>query len=118
MGATTQDDLPINTMRFLAVDAVQKANSGHPGTSAGAAPMAYVLWEASAKPEVILMGTGSEIHIALEAGRLLQEGGIAVRDVSLPSWELFDGQPEDYRNRVLPLSVRARISIEPASAVG
>jgi transketolase len=78
----------------------------------------YVLWEAARRPDVILIGTGSEVHIALEAGRLLQEKGISARVVSLPSWELFDAQPEKYRNKVLPLEIKARVSIEAASPIG
>ena len=78
----------------------------------------YVLWEASAQPSVILIATGSEVHTALEAGRLLREKGIMARVVSMPSWELFDTQPQDYRNSVLPSSIRARVSIEAATPVG
>ena len=78
----------------------------------------YVLWEASPKPDVILIGAGSEVHIALEAAKLLQEGGTAARVVSLPSWELFDAQPEEYRASVLPSDVRARVSIEASTSVG
>ena len=78
----------------------------------------YTLWEASAQPKVILMATGSEVHIALEAGNLLGEVGIMARVVSMPSWELFEAQPEEYHNTVLPPSVRARISIEAATPLG
>ena len=78
----------------------------------------YVLWEASGNPDVILIATGSEVHIALEAGRLLREQGIAARVVSLPSWELFDAQPAEYRNSVLPPGIRARVSIEAATPLG
>ena len=78
----------------------------------------YILWESATPPEVILIGTGSEVHIALEAGRMLQEKSIAARVVSLPSWELFDAQPSDYRNEVLPPGIRARISIEAATPLG
>ena len=73
---------------------------------------AYTLWEAAARPDVILIGTGSEVHIAMEAGILLREKGIAARVVSMPSWELFDAQPEEYRRSVLPPDLRARVSIE------
>jgi len=78
----------------------------------------YVLWEATTSPDVILIGTGSEVHIALEAGKLLQDKGIAARVVSLPSWELFDAQPVEYRNAVLPPDIRARVSIEAAMPLG
>ena len=78
----------------------------------------YVRWEASDRPEVILIATGSEVHIALEAGKILEEKGISARVVSLPSWELFDAQPQEYRDSVLPPGVRARISIEAATPLG
>ena len=78
----------------------------------------YTLWEAETSPDIILIGTGSEVHIALEAGKLLQAKGITARVVSLPSWELFDAQPSEYRNSVLPSNLRARISIEAATPLG
>jgi transketolase len=78
----------------------------------------YTLWQAGDRPHIILIGTGSEVHIALKAGRLLQEQGIIARVVSLPSWELFDAQSEEYQNEVLPHDLRARISVEAASPLG
>ncbi len=78
----------------------------------------YVLWEAGPSPAVVLIGTGSEVHIALEAGRRLQKEGVVARVVSLPSWELFDAQSKEYRDSVLPPSVTARVSIEAASPLG
>lgn len=78
----------------------------------------YTLWQADESPQVILIGTGSEVHIALEAGRLLEEKGITARVVSLPSWELFDAQPKEYRDSVLPPEIKARVSIEAAATMG
>jgi len=78
----------------------------------------YILWEASSTPEVIIVGTGSEVHIALEAGKMLQERSIKARIVSLPSWELFEAQPAEYRNAVLPENIKARISVEAGSPLG
>ena len=78
----------------------------------------YVLWEASTSPDVIIIGTGSEVHIALEAGQLLQEKGVSARIVSLPSWELFEAQSEEYRREVLPPEIKARISIEAGMPLG
>ncbi|MCZ6790140.1 MAG: transketolase [Chloroflexi bacterium] len=78
----------------------------------------YVLWESAEQPEVIVIGTGSELHIALEAGKLLRERGVATRVVSLPSWELFDAQSAEYRHAVLPPTVRARVSIEAGTPIG
>ena len=78
----------------------------------------YVLWQASSSPQVILIGTGSEVHIALEAGRLLKKRGIDASVVSLPCWGLFDAQPEEYRKSVLPPNIKARVSIEAAATMG
>ncbi len=78
----------------------------------------YVLWEMKSPPDIILIGTGSEVHIALEAGRLLEQHGIAARVVSLPSWELFEKESPEYRDKVLPPAVARRISIEAASPLG
>lgn len=81
---------------------------------------AYVLREApGGHPAVILIGTGSEVAIACEAARLLeQEGGPAARVVSMPSWELFAEQPDEWRDAVLPPSMRARVAIEAGSSFG
>ena len=79
---------------------------------------AYVLVDSSGIPDVILIATGSEVALALEARDLLAEKGVAVRVVSMPSWELFDAQPEEYRNTVLPPKIRARISIEAGTPLG
>jgi transketolase len=78
----------------------------------------YVLWQSDDQPEVILIATGSEVHIALEAGKLLAQSNISARVVSLPSWELFDDQPLEYRHSVLPPSIKARVSMEAASPMG
>jgi transketolase len=74
---------------------------------------AYVLADApNGKPDVILVATGSEVQLIVGAQKKLQEQGIAARIVSMPSWELFDAQPKDYRDAVLPPSVRARLAVE------
>ena len=78
------------------------------GSANGVLRGAYVLWESSTDPEVILIGTGSEVQIALDACKALAEKGIAARVVSMPSWELFDAQSKEYRDTVLPPSVIAR----------
>jgi transketolase len=73
----------------------------------------YVLWEPSKdNPEVIIIGTGSELYLALEAAKQLAHHGVSVRVVSLPCWELFDSQPEEYREWVLPSAVKARVAVE------
>jgi transketolase len=78
----------------------------------------YVLWEANANPDVILLGTGSELHVVLEAGKRLAEKKVNARVVSMPSWELFDAQPGEYRKSVLPTGTKRRISVEAASPMG
>jgi len=79
----------------------------------------YILWEsAHGTPEVILIGTGSETHIALAAGKQLAAEGIGIRVVALPSWKLFDAQPKKYRETVLPLEVKARIAVEAGIKLG
>jgi transketolase len=80
---------------------------------------AYVLWQsADGAPDVILIGTGSEVHIALEAGKKLAAKDVKVRVVNMPSWELFDRQPAEYRESVLPPGVRARVAVEAGIALG
>ena len=217
--AAQLDRLSVDTIRFLSVDAVQKANSGHPGLPLGAAPMAYVLWtrflqhnpanpqwfnrdrfvlsaghgsmllysllhltgydlpleqikqfrqwgsitpghpergltpgvETTTGPlgqgfgngvgmaiaeaslaaqynrpgfEIInhftygLIATGSEVTLIVEARQQLQKQGIPTRLVSMPSWELFDTQTEEYRHSVFPPSVRARLAVEAGSTQG
>ncbi|MCW2949775.1 MAG: transketolase, partial [Thermoleophilia bacterium] len=81
---------------------------------------AYIVREASGgAPEVILVATGSEVHLALTAAdRLEAEDGTPTRVVSMPSQELFEDQPQTWRDTVLPRSVRARVAIEAASSFG
>ncbi len=79
----------------------------------------YVLADAEGgRPELILIASGSEVGLAVEARLRLQAKGIAVRLVSLPSWELFDLQPEEYRESVLPRAVRARLAVEAGISQG
>ncbi|HIC94244.1 MAG TPA: transketolase, partial [Anaerolineae bacterium] len=80
---------------------------------------AYVLAEAEGgRPDLILIATGSEVHLALEAQKLLAERGVRARVVNMPSWELFDRQPESYRRAVLPPEVTARLAIEAGVSQG
>jgi transketolase len=79
----------------------------------------YILAEAeTGKPDVILLSTGSEVHIALEARKILADTGIHARVVSLPCIELFELQDDEYKNKVLPADVKVRIAIEAASSYG
>ena len=85
----------------------------------GVARGAYVLAEApGGKPDVILMGSGSEVSLCVEAGEKLNAAGIRVRVVSMPSWELFEKQDAAYKESVLPSNVTARVSVEMASLFG
>ena len=88
--------------------------------ASGLAQGAYVLADAGGgrAPDVILMATGSEVSIALEAHARLTKDGIRSRVVSMPCWTLFDAQPQSYRDAVLPPNVHARVSIEAASPFG
>jgi transketolase len=69
-------------------------------------------------PDSILLATGSEVAVAVEAARRLHAGGIRTRVVSMPSWELFAAQPEAYRDTILPPGVRARVAVEAAGPTG
>jgi len=80
---------------------------------------AYILKDAEgSKPDVILIATGSEVSLALDASEKLEEKGIKVRVVSMPSWELFEEQSESYKNEVLPPEVKARVTIEAGVSLG
>ncbi len=86
---------------------------------AGAARGGYILaGDANSTPDVILISSGSEVHIAHEAYHTLASEGVNVRLVSLPCWELFADQPADYRESVLPSSVTRRVSIEAGVTLG
>jgi transketolase len=88
-------------------------------SASGLAKGAYVLAEAaSGKPEVLLLGTGSEVHDCLAAHELLAKDGVQSRVVSMPCWELFEKQSQDYKASVLPPTVCARVSVEKASTLG
>ncbi len=80
---------------------------------------AYVLGDApGGKPEVILIATGSEVSLAVKAHEQLLAEGIRSRVVSMPSWDIFDHQPQEYRDGVLPPDVKARVAVEQASTFG
>jgi transketolase len=87
--------------------------------ASGVSRGAYVLADAAdGKPDVLLLATGSEVVLCLEAYEKLRAEGVKARVVSMPSWELFDDQPQEYRDSVLPPAVRARVSVEQASTFG
>lgn len=79
---------------------------------------AYVLSDPGGEPDVILIATGSEVSLALDASATLAAQGIKARVVSMPSWELFDRQPASYRDSVLPPHVKARLAVEAGVSLG
>jgi transketolase len=86
--------------------------------AAGTAKGAYVLADSAGPPKLILIATGSEVSIALEAHNQLTNEGVACRVVSIPCWDLFDAQPQSYKDTVLPPGVKARVSVEAGSKLG
>ena len=89
------------------------------GGAAGVAKGAYVLADADdGMPQAILIGTGSEVALCVQAYEQLKKDGIGVRVVSMPSWELFAQQTPEYREQVLPAAVTARVAVEQGSAFG
>jgi transketolase len=88
------------------------------GAADGLRRGAYVLDDGGAEPAVILIASGSEVHLIVDAAERLRETGLAVRCVSMPSWELFDAQPAEYRDSVLPPTVRARLAVEAGATQG
>jgi transketolase len=86
--------------------------------AAGVAKGAYVLADCDGKPEVILMGTGSEISLCMGAYQTLIAEGVKARVVSMPSWELFEAQDVAYRTQVLPPDVIGRVAVEQAATIG
>ena len=79
---------------------------------------AYILSDCDGDPQVILMGSGSEVHLLLDAQEKLKQESIMARVVSFPSWELFDAQDEKYKNEVFPKNVRKRLAVEAGSPIG
>lgn len=79
---------------------------------------AYILDDSEGTPEIIIIATGSEVHLALAAKQALQNEKDKVRIVSMPSWELFKEQPQEYQDKVLPPTVKKRIAVEAGSSMG
>ncbi|HNZ64271.1 MAG TPA: transketolase [Smithella sp.] len=78
----------------------------------------YILWESAPDPELILIATGSEVPLTLAAARKLAENGVKIRIVSMPCWEIFDRQPDNYRESVLPSAITARVAVEAGIKLG
>jgi len=111
--ALTMDGPTVLSLTRQGVPALRITNSNKNLTAQGA----YVIAEADAKRRAILMATGSEISVAMAAKAILEAEGIGTRVVSMPSWELFEEQPETYRRRVLPAGP-ARVAVEAAVRFG
>ncbi|MER3375025.1 MAG: transketolase [Allomuricauda sp.] len=101
----TRQGLPvIDQKKYTKADALEKG--------------AYILSEADGEPEIILMGTGSEVQLVIAAQEKLKEQNIAAQVVSMPSWELFEKQDGDYKEKVLPKTIKKRLAVEAGSPMG
>ncbi len=89
------------------------------GSGKDALKGAYVVLDSEKeKPDIILMATGSEVQLVVEAGKKLKEEGIDARVISMPSWEIFEEQDNEYKESILPSDVRARLAVEAGSSIG
>jgi transketolase len=103
----------------LTRQAVPTLDRGKYSPAAGLARGAYILADApDGKPEVLLLATGSEVSLCVEAYEKLSKEGIKARVISMPSWELFEKQSKEYQDLVLPPKVKARVSVEMATTFG
>jgi len=114
-GFAVQHDGPaLLVLTRQAVAHLDRGKAKEPGVAKGA----YVLSESSGAPEVILIGTGSEVQLCVQAQEKLTRYEVKARVVSMPSWELFDAQDQAYRESVLPKAVKKRVAVEAASPFG
>ena len=106
-------------MLVLSRQALRTFDRTATASASGVARGGYVLADdPSGDPDVILIATGSEVQLVMAARDELTGEGVRVRVVSMPCWELFDRQPHEYREEVLPRSVVARVAVEQASTLG
>jgi transketolase len=87
-------------------------------SASGVSKGAYTLKDTGSDPQVVLMATGSEVALILDAADKLLEEGITARVVSMPCWELFEAQSQAYRDSVLPPKLRARVAVEAGASMG
>jgi transketolase len=92
--------------------------SQYPNLTDGVKRGAYILIDTEGEPDIILIGTGSEVSLVLDAGKQLNENGIKARVVSMPSWELFDEQDKEYQDKILSPSVKNRLAVEAGITQG
>ncbi|HYZ62913.1 MAG TPA: transketolase [Acetobacteraceae bacterium] len=102
----------------LTRQALPTFDRGKYAPASGLARGAYVMADCEGTPQVILIGTGSEVQLCVGAYEALKAEGIRARVVSMPSWELFESQDAAYRESVLPSGVAARLAVEQASSLG
>ncbi len=113
--AVQHDGPTVLVLTRQVVPHLDRSNSKDPGVTRGA----YILAEAEGgAPDVILIGTGSEVQLCVEARKRLEKYAVKARVVSMPSWELFLAQDEAYRESVLPKRIKARVTVEAASPLG
>jgi transketolase len=113
--AVQQDRPTVLVLTRQVVPHLDRTNAKDPSVARGA----YILAEADGGvPDVILMGTGSEVQLCVEARTKLEQHGVKARVVSMPSWELFAAQDESYRESVLPKRIKARVTVEAGSPLG
>ena len=113
--AVEHDGPTLLVLTRQAVAHLDRSNAKSPGVAKGA----YILSESEGgSPDVILIGTGSEVQLCAKAQDKLKSYGVKARVVSMPSWDLFDAQDPSYREGVLPKSIRKRVTVEAASPLG
>ena len=111
-------DATMPTAMVLTRQALPTLDRTKYGSAAGTQRGGYILADCEGDPELILLGTGSELAIAFGAWQQLTTDGIAARLVSLPCWELFDAQEQGYRHEVLPPHITPRVAVEAAVVQG
>ncbi|MCU0614877.1 MAG: transketolase [Desulfobacterales bacterium] len=99
------------------LEVITRGDNAYPSAS-NLAKGAYILSDSNEKPDIILMASGSEVQLAVKARERLTEKGVKVRVVSMPCWELFNDMPEEYREKVLPKGITARIAVEAGVPMG
>jgi transketolase len=114
--ALTRTDGP--TAFALSRQTLRQLQGSESGGREGVLRGAYVVQDCEGSPDVILMGTGSELYLAVDAAEELSAQGVAARVVSMPCWERFERQDASYRESVLPSSVTARVSVEAGITMG